>query len=270
MLNNKVIISSVKEERQRKQFPAVVLNSNFLPLIKAKRKTKLIIPKIMNPSLCIGDICYICEEFQNYYSANLNEKLTLYKLDFINDNKYCNLIQWEPASSLLATDARFFIKINNVEEKKIKDLTENKLIAYGIDKFCDFADVLSFDFKKKKFEKIWDSTYNIEEIKYDKNPEVYIYTFDVISTTGIKETSTIASDSDKNLQDIVHFMYLKEKQNRCCANCIHSEEFATRYYSCDLYHNYSVYKKCCKSWKWKYYDILNNIMSFDDKEESRK
>ena len=149
----------------------------------------------------IGDILYVRETFtfgkkemirpENFwYIRNDLGNNIFYKAD-LNASFYDpdNICKWKPSIHMPKKYARLFIKITGVAIENLQDMESNSLtfILEGISSYKDgnplnkyMSNVKGSKEIKDEFKNLWNSTTKDKNYKWDKNPPVFKYKFEVV------------------------------------------------------------------------------------------
>ena len=141
----------------------------------------------------VGDILYAREKFQ--YGKNIREQNIpleesidiLYYEKEINSSKKVNVafakdIKWKPSIHMPKKYARLFIKITSVAIENLQDINQADILAEG---YFFQDDIIPFNGHEEEVAKdwwinLWNSTTKDKKYKWDKNPPVFKYKFEVV------------------------------------------------------------------------------------------
>jgi len=137
----------------------------------------------------IGQTLWVRETFtiQEYPSGSYSY---IYKADELSGiQKTGMMLKWKSSIYMPRKAARIFLKITNIRIERIQDISEEDAKAEGTEQFKDFGEVLIdepiiYDYRNS-FIIVWDSINKKRGYRWDLNPYVWVYDFEIIK--GVKE-----------------------------------------------------------------------------------
>jgi hypothetical protein len=148
-----------------------------------------------------GTLLWVRETFQRVPDTLKTEDVQpfLFKADNIGKLYW----KWKPSIHMPKDAARIWLMVADVRIERLQDMGDDDAIAEGVlrydfDKqsknwsvysYHDYCDSTVFaNTALDSFRSLWQSIYDKRGLGWQKNPWVWVYTFEVLSTTGKPET----------------------------------------------------------------------------------
>ncbi len=129
-----------------------------------------------NPRYNKGETVYLKEPyfFEDVSKDNLPfDEIKLYKFNNYEEEKERT---WKNKLFMPEKHARYFIKITDVKVEELQDITESNAISEGIED-------TSSGWAITAFETLWDSINKKAPYRWEDNPYVWVYEFELITKT---------------------------------------------------------------------------------------
>lgn len=150
---------------------------------------------IKSPKGTIGDLLWVRETFARLPFINQGVNY-VYKA-----NPQDLSTKWKPSIHMPKHAARIWLKVTGVAVERLQDISEKDAQAEGIEEihpapflirwknYCDeSADLLNEPVDS--FRSLWQSINEKRGFGWDANPWVWVYTFEIVSTTGWPAANT--------------------------------------------------------------------------------
>jgi len=140
---------------------------------------------IIKPQYLPGDLMYVRE------TISKKDARIIYRADVCSKNDLPDGFKWTPSIHMPKASARIWLRCTDVRVERLQDITEADAEKEGCEKRYNISNVKPFHGKafhgQKQlfytgFAKSWIDIY--ERKSWDLNPWVFVYSFEVISTTG--------------------------------------------------------------------------------------
>jgi hypothetical protein len=144
-----------------------------------------------------GTLLWVRETFQRVPDTLKTEDVQpfLFKADNIGKLYW----KWKPSIHMPKDAARIWLMVTDVRIERLQDMGDDDAIAEGVEeihpapfliRWKDYADPTGELFTEPidSFRSLWQSIYDKRGLGWQKNPWVWVYTFEVLSTTGKPET----------------------------------------------------------------------------------
>ena len=126
----------------------------------------------------VGQEIFVKEAFVDFRHNNSD---IFYKSDFeINNLVKIADLKWNYARSMKQEQSRLTLKIKSVKVEKLRDISEEDCIKEGTWIEKENGVGRTWDIKNAFF-KLWNSTHKKQEHKWEANPWVFAYEFEVIN-----------------------------------------------------------------------------------------
>lgn len=141
------------------------------------------------PKYYIGDLLWVKETIEtelgqvNYKAGNP---------EYIHNTAYRQLTKWTPSIFMPKAAARIWLKVTGVKCEMLQDISDNEARLEGWGSYTNSkikGDNCDGNSPKLWFKKLWISINGAE--RWNSNPWVFAYTFEIISTTGKPDESQI-------------------------------------------------------------------------------
>ena len=137
---------------------------------------------LANSRYKVGEIVYLKEPYNNTYFVDGE---IVYKYDndfFVNQLR----IKWKNKLFMPVKYARYFIKITDIEVKRLQNISAMNIIEEGIERSKLTDACLRVKDEINRFKILWNSIHK-NEYTWDDNPFVFVYNFELINKEKIKE-----------------------------------------------------------------------------------
>lgn len=130
------------------------------------------------PKFEVRETIFVKEAFVDFRHNNSD---LFYKSDFeINNLVKIADLKWNYARSMKQEQSRLTLKIKSVKVEKLRDISEEDCIKEGTWIEKENGVGRTWDIKNAFF-KLWNSTHKKQEHKWEANPWVFAYEFEVIN-----------------------------------------------------------------------------------------
>ena len=166
---------------------------------------------IMRPKYQVGDVLWVRETWGSYaadnpdsfncdifFRADYPDGARTYEwpeLDEFGEKIICDLPKWHPSMFMPKEAARIFLRVTAVRAERLQDITVADVMAEGLP--CD-NDINNPDpqthegirnwnltYAQFLFHELWDKLNAARGYGWDKNPWVWVYTFERITPSSI-------------------------------------------------------------------------------------
>jgi len=93
--------------------------------------------------------------------------------------KYIVKFKWRPSIHMPRVAARLFLKVKSIKVERLQDISEEDVLAEGIEK-----SIFPYQPMKPLFKKLWNSIKAKSGFEWDVNPWVWVVEFDRMETQG--------------------------------------------------------------------------------------
>lgn len=158
----------------------------------------------IKPKYLPGDILWVRETWMPETEQGIHTGGYIYKATDHPEPDGDEKLKWRPSIFMPKDAARIFLRITGVRPEILQDISELDARLEGISYWDDvgcccsnrkFMDYSTGEFSikedpRKSFQTLWDSINAARGFGWDKNPWVWVYTFDRITRDEAMEAST--------------------------------------------------------------------------------
>jgi hypothetical protein len=160
--------------------------------------------KEIKPPFYPGDIMWVRETWMPETEQRIHTGGYIYKATDNPEPDGDDKLKWRPSIFLPREAARIFLRVTDVRAERIQDITEADARREGISywddvgcccsnrKFMDYStgEFTIYEDPIRSFHTLWDSINAARGYGWDKNPWVWVYTFERITREEAMEAAT--------------------------------------------------------------------------------
>lgn len=125
----------------------------------------------------VGDLVPVGEPYILYTSNIDNITRILYKRDIKREEFEKDTVMWENAKTLPLMYIRYWIKITDVRQEHVQDISLQDIIDEGI----FYQEHIPESVMKQEYETLWNILYKKQGNRFEDNPLVWVYKFKLVN-----------------------------------------------------------------------------------------